>query len=158
MECCVMSHSAAFRNRQPDSALSHLSLPVNSMQTHSSQHRIPRLPYAPGHHSIRLSGKQLRGTTAMKERDLYSIREARERLGGISQNTIYQLLRSGALVSVVIGCRRFISSAAISELIARSTTQLSPAHDPARLRKSDRSLPSLLQPLVNRSRRRSSPL
>lgn len=33
----------------------------------------------------------------MKERDLYSIDEARERLGGISRNLIYEILRSGRL-------------------------------------------------------------
>ena len=90
----------------------------------------------------------------MKDRDLHSIREARERLGGISQNTIYQLLRCGSLVSVVIGCRRFISSDAISDLIARSTSHVSPSHDPARLRKRDQPPPPLSQPLVVGSRRR----
>jgi excisionase family DNA binding protein len=42
----------------------------------------------------------------MQDRSLYSIQEARKLLGGISRNTIYQLLRSGELASVVIGCRR----------------------------------------------------
>ena len=71
----------------------------------------------------------------MKDRALYSITEARELLGGISRNTIYALLNSGALASVVIGCRRFISPAAISELISNSTTTKSPALDAVRLRK-----------------------
>ncbi len=66
------------------------------------------------------------------DRDLYSIAEARERLGGISRNSIYALLRSGELASVVLGCRRFITAAAIAELIARSTTTVSPALDAAR--------------------------
>ena len=68
------------------------------------------------------------------ERDLYSISEARTRLGGISRNSIYGMLRSGKLASVVIGCRRFIAASAIAELIARSTTTASPAQDAARLR------------------------
>src|SRR5207248_11253563 len=55
----------------------------------------------------------------MHHPELYSIQEARKLLGGISRNTIYQLLRSGELASVVIGCRRFISAAAITELITR---------------------------------------
>jgi excisionase family DNA binding protein len=63
----------------------------------------------------------------MVERSLYSIQEARKLLGGISRNTIYQLLREGQLASVVIGCRRFISGNAITELIERSTTTVSPS-------------------------------
>jgi hypothetical protein len=45
----------------------------------------------------------------MNERELYSITEARERLGGISRNGIYALLRRGELASVVLGYRRFLS-------------------------------------------------
>ena len=63
----------------------------------------------------------------MQHRALYSIQEARKLLGGISRNTIYQLLRNGELPSVVIGCRRFVSDSAISELIDRSTTTVSPS-------------------------------
>ncbi|MDB6044693.1 MAG: hypothetical protein JWM63_3244 [Gammaproteobacteria bacterium] len=70
----------------------------------------------------------------MKNRELYSIRETRELLGGISRNSVYGLLRTGALPSVVIGCRRFISAVAISQLIAQSTTTVSPSQDAARLR------------------------
>jgi excisionase family DNA binding protein len=55
-------------------------------------------------------------------------------LGGISRNTIYQLLRTGELASVVIGCRRFISRAAIDELIAKSTTTISPSRVSTRSR------------------------
>jgi hypothetical protein len=71
----------------------------------------------------------------MKNRALYSIIEARELLGGISRNTIYALLNSGELASVVIGCRRFISPAAISELISKSTTTQRPALNAVRFRK-----------------------
>jgi excisionase family DNA binding protein len=79
----------------------------------------------------------------MKSRALYSITEARELLGGMSRNTIYQLLHTGQLVSVVIGSRRFISQEAISKLIEASTTSLSPALDAARERK-----PNEPQPLI----------
>jgi excisionase family DNA binding protein len=62
----------------------------------------------------------------MQDRALYSIQEARKLLGGISRNTIYQLLRTGQMASVPIGGRRFISAAAIADLIDRSTTTGSP--------------------------------
>jgi hypothetical protein len=62
----------------------------------------------------------------MQDRTLYSIQESRKLLGGISRNTIYQLLRTRHLASVVIGCRRFISADAIADLIERSTTTESP--------------------------------
>jgi excisionase family DNA binding protein len=68
----------------------------------------------------------------MKERDLYSIDEARERLGGISRNLIYEILRSGRLSSVRLGCRRLIPAAAIAQLIAQSATTISPAEAAAR--------------------------
>jgi excisionase family DNA binding protein len=71
---------------------------------------------------------------AMQEPTLYSIQEARRLLGGISRNTIYQLLRTGQLASVVIGCRRFISRAAIDELIAKATTTVSPSRASTRSR------------------------
>ena len=70
------------------------------------------------------------------DRALYSIEETRARLGGISRNSLYAMLRAGDLPSVVIGCRRFISPAAISELISKSTTTQSPTLDAVRLRKS----------------------
>ncbi len=63
----------------------------------------------------------------MVERALYSIQDARKLLGGISRNTIYQLLRDGKLASVVIGCQRFVSGDAIAEFIERSTTTVSPS-------------------------------
>jgi excisionase family DNA binding protein len=73
----------------------------------------------------------------MTDRDLYSIEEARQRLGGISRNTVYLWLRSGKLPSVVVGCRRFIAATAIADLIAASTTIKSPSQDSARARKAD---------------------
>lgn len=73
----------------------------------------------------------------MTDRDLYSIEETRQRLGGISRNTVYLWLRSGRLPSVVVGCRRFIAAAAIADLIAASTTVRSPSQDSARARRVD---------------------
>jgi hypothetical protein len=56
------------------------------------------------------------------DRELYSIEQARALLGGIARNTLYDLLRSGALASVPIGRRRFISARAIAAFIADSST------------------------------------
>ncbi len=69
------------------------------------------------------------------ERALYSIEETRARLGGISRNSLYAMLRAGVLQSVVIGCRRFVSAEAIAELIKNSTTSVSPSHDAVRSRR-----------------------
>ncbi len=70
----------------------------------------------------------------MTDRDLYPITEARKRLGGISRNSIYAMLRSGQLASVLIGCRRFIPAASITELIAKVATTVSPSMDSGRRR------------------------
>lgn len=88
----------------------------------------------------------------MQERALYSIQEARKLLGGISRNTIYRLLRTGELPSVVIGCRRFISPAAIAELIARSTTTISPSLASTRSRLAAQAVLPLPLPTSRRSR------
>jgi hypothetical protein len=60
------------------------------------------------------------------DRELYSIEQARALLGGIARNTLYDLLRSGALASVPIGRRRFISARAIAAFIAESSTTTAP--------------------------------
>lgn len=87
-------------------------------------------------------------------RELYSIKEARELLGGISRNSIYELLRSGDLPSVVLGCRRFIAATAIAELIEKSTTRVSPSQDCARSRTPpQKALPLSLPPAINKRRR-----
>jgi excisionase family DNA binding protein len=88
----------------------------------------------------------------MQDRALYSIQEARKLLGGISRNTIYRLLRTGELASVVIGSRRFISSAAIAELVARSTTTISPSFASTRSRLAVQSVLPLPLPTSRRSR------
>jgi hypothetical protein len=69
------------------------------------------------------------------DRALYSIEEARARLGGISRNSLYAMLRAGDLPSVVIGCRRFVSAEAIAGLISSSTTSISPSQDAVRSRR-----------------------
>jgi excisionase family DNA binding protein len=93
----------------------------------------------------------------MNDRALYSVTEARELLGRISRNSIYALLRSGELASVVLGCRRFISREAITELIAKSTTTTSPAIDPTRSRKPDQNLlPLPLTPVARPGRRKGN--
>src|SRR3954471_3671098 len=60
------------------------------------------------------------------DRELYSIEQARVLLGGIARNTLYDLLRSGALASVPIGRRRFISARAIAAFIAENSTTHGP--------------------------------
>ena len=69
------------------------------------------------------------------DRALYSIEETRARLGGISRNSLYAMLRAGNLPSVVIGCRRFMSAEAIAALITDSTTSISPSQDAVRSRR-----------------------
>lgn len=92
----------------------------------------------------------------MNSRELYSIKEARELLGGISRNSIYELLRSGRLASVVLGCRRFIAAAAIAELIAKSTPTISPSLDGARSRMPTQRTLALRLPSVVGSRSRKA--
>jgi len=88
----------------------------------------------------------------MQDRALYSIQEARKLLGGISRNTIYRLLRTGQLASVVIGCRRFISADAISELVTKSTTTISPSQASTRSRLTGQEVLPLPLPTSRRSR------
>ncbi len=54
---------------------------------------------------------------APPHRDAYSVREARELLGGISNRTIYGLIREGNLRTFCVGRRRFVSSEAIRDYI-----------------------------------------
>lgn len=90
----------------------------------------------------------------VRDRDLYSIDEARERLGGISRNSIYQLLHKGQLASVIIGTRRLVSAAAIDQLIANATTTTSPTVTAARVPlRSKRKLDLAASPLLIHNRR-----
>lgn len=43
------------------------------------------------------------------ERDLYSIAEARERLGGISRGLFYSLVKLGAISMTKLGRRSFVA-------------------------------------------------
>jgi excisionase family DNA binding protein len=69
-------------------------------------------------------------------KDLYTVQEAMELLGGISRNTIYNLMRDGRLASVPIGRRRFIPAHAIDDFIKISTTTESPSVSARRSRRS----------------------
>ena len=68
----------------------------------------------------------------MNDLELYSVNETRRLLGGIARNTLYRMLANGELPSVMLGCRRFISAAAIAALISKSTTTVSPTITAAR--------------------------
>ncbi len=92
--------------------------------------------------------------STMRDRELYSIEEARALLGGISRNTIYCALRTGELSSVVIGCRRFISAAAIEEFIQASTTHVGPSLAAVRDRRPRRQL--VLPPIPARASARAA--
>jgi excisionase family DNA binding protein len=63
----------------------------------------------------------------MEGKDLYTVEQAMDALGGISRNTIYNLMREGKLASVQIGRRRFIPTRAIEDFIAASMTTKSPS-------------------------------
>ena len=111
----------------------------------------------------------------MQDRALYSIQESRRLLGGISRNTIYRLLRSGELPSVVIGCRRFIAAHSIEEIIGSATSRFCPAIDavqlrnlrqkvailpppiPAQRRAADSGRPAVLSPTSHQSRKPRAP-
>jgi excisionase family DNA binding protein len=68
----------------------------------------------------------------MDSQRLYSIDEARERLGRIARATIYALMNNHKLESVKIGRRRFISETALQKFIAASTTSAAPSRDRVR--------------------------
>ena len=56
-------------------------------------------------------------TMTTTDREAYSVNEARQKLGGISRKTIYDLINSGDLVSFTLGRRRLISGNAIREYV-----------------------------------------
>lgn len=53
------------------------------------------------------------------DRDAYTIEEARQRLGGIARQTVYNLIHAGELRSLSIGARRLIPASAIIDFIQR---------------------------------------
>lgn len=48
------------------------------------------------------------------DRDLYSVAEARERLGGISRGLFYNLVKAGSISITKLGRRSFVSRAELS--------------------------------------------
>jgi excisionase family DNA binding protein len=82
----------------------------------------------------------------MDARELYSIEDARFMLGGISRATIYDLLNSGELASVVIGRRRFVPAAAIAAFIATSSTTVAASQRRASGRHRAVQMPLQLEP------------
>jgi Helix-turn-helix domain len=90
----------------------------------------------------------------MKDRELYSIEDARFLLGGIARKTIYDLLNDGELASVVIGRRRFIPAAAITSFIATTVTHTAPALKRATGRHRSVQMSLALDPPPARARRR----
>ena len=93
----------------------------------------------------------------MKDRELYSIEDARFLLGGIARKTIYDLLNDGELASVVIGRRRFIPAAAITAFIATTTTNTAPSQRRASGRRRPVQIPLQLEPSPPKPGRRRTP-
>jgi hypothetical protein len=56
-------------------------------------------------------------------RRAWKVDEARQLLGGISRKSIYDLIKSGELRTVMIAGRRLVPDDAISEVIARGTSE-----------------------------------
>lgn len=90
----------------------------------------------------------------MKDRELYSIEDARFLLGGIARKTIYDLLNNGELASVVIGRRRFIPAAAITAFIGTTTTHIAPSVKRASGRRRIVQIPLQLEPPAPKPRGR----
>lgn len=53
---------------------------------------------------------------------LLTVAQARERLGGISRSTFYNLVGRHELRSLSVGSRRFVPESAVREFIERSAT------------------------------------
>ena len=66
------------------------------------------------------------------QRALYSMDRTQARLGGISRNSPYAMVRAVSHPSVVIGCRRFVSAQAIAAPSSNYTTSVSPPQDAVR--------------------------
>jgi hypothetical protein len=94
----------------------------------------------------------------MDSRELYSIEDARFMLGGIARATIYELLNSGELSSVIIGRRRFVPAAAIAAFIATSSTTVAPSERRASGRRRAVPMPRRLEPAAPRQGRRRGAL
>jgi excisionase family DNA binding protein len=77
---------------------------------------------------VRLAGK------TVVDRNLYTINETRERLGGMSRSFIYTLIASGRLASVKIGRRRFVPKDAIDAFVASAARTRMPVRVPMKIR------------------------
>jgi excisionase family DNA binding protein len=53
----------------------------------------------------------------MTQQQLYSVKDTREILGGISRATFYRLLDEGSLTKIKLGSRTFVSSTNIGEYL-----------------------------------------
>ena len=73
----------------------------------------------------------------MNVRAAYSVLEARELLGGISQETFYKLVKSKALKTFLIGTRRMTSPAAIEAFIRQRESEPAPLGKSTRRQSSD---------------------
>jgi len=82
----------------------------------------------------------------MKDRELYSIEDARFLLGDIARKTLYDLLNSGELASVTIGRRRFIPAAAITAFIGATATYIAPSERRAQGTRRAVQMPLQLEP------------
>jgi len=132
----------SFASNSPETQASIATLTAHRFGTRDQRGRAIQL----SHHQMDHRSTSWSAEVGMKDRDLYSIEEARERLGGISRNTIYELLRKDELASVILGCRRFIAADAIAKLIKTASTTSSPALDSTRSRKAAQQFLSLSLP------------
>ncbi len=71
------------------------------------------------------------------ERDAYTVRQARQRLGGISQEMIYKPIRSGELQTFLIGTLRMISPEAIKAYVRKRESEPAPLRKSTRRNKAD---------------------
>jgi len=60
---------------------------------------------------------------SLDSRDAYSVRDARARLGGISNGKFYDLVNSGQLRTFLVGRRRLVSQQAIQNFIQERENQ-----------------------------------
>ncbi len=68
------------------------------------------------------SDELAKASPEMSTRRLVTVAEARRQLGGISQSTLYSLIKNGELPLVKIGRRSFVPASAIDEFIDRHQT------------------------------------
>ncbi len=72
------------------------------------------------------TGRQKDLSALLAERDAYTVPQTRQRLGGISQESYYGLVKSGALKTFLIGTRRYTSPEAIAAFIRKRESEPAP--------------------------------